>query len=71
MLVKLKEDLLMCNDNYGFHSGGGTAEAGTIFKVLATPSPKKKKYKLEPQDVKFPYYLYLRENDFKRLFIEI
>ena len=71
MLVELKEDLLMSNDNYGHLSGGGTAKAGTIFKVLEIPSPKKKKYKLEPQDVKFPYYLYLRENDFKRLFIEI
>ena len=68
MFVRLKEDLKMDNDHFGFRTGGGIAKAGTVFKVLAEPSPKKKKYKLEPLNVKFPYHLYLRKNDFLRLF---
>ena len=70
-LFKLKEDLPMANDHYGYTSGGGVAKAGTIFKILREPTPEKKKYKLEPLNVKFPYYLYLRKNDFKRLFEKV
>lgn len=65
---RLKEDIDLCRDYYGQISGGGIAKAGTIFELIATPTPKKKKYKLEIQNVKFPYYLYVRENDFQRLF---
>jgi hypothetical protein len=65
----LLEDLDMCNDNYGFRTGGGTAKAGQRFELLDLPDRKKKKYTLLSLDVKFPYRLYLRENDFKRLFI--
>lgn len=67
-LFRLKEDLSMCKDWYGHRTSGGVAKAGTIFKLLREPIPEKKMYKLEPQNVKFPYYLYLRKNDFKRLF---
>lgn len=64
----LLEDLDMCNDNYGFRTGGGTAKAGQRFELLDLPDCKKKKYRLLSLDVKFPYHLYLRENDFERLF---
>lgn len=70
-LFRLKEDLPMVNDYYGYTSGGGVAKAGTIFKLLREPTPEKKKYKLEPQGVKFSYYLYLRKNDFKRFFEQV
>ena len=64
----LLEDLDMYDDNYGFRTGGGIAKAGQRFELLDLPDCKKKKYTLLPLDVKFPYHLYLRENDFKRLF---
>ena len=70
-LFRLKEDLPMDCDWCGYRTGGGVAKAGTIFKLLREPTPEKKKYKLEPQNVKFPYYLYLRKNDFKRLFEKV
>ena len=66
MFVRLKEDIEMNNNYFGHLSGDGTAKAGTIFKILSGPIPEKKMYKLEPIEVKFPYYLYLRKNDFKR-----
>ena len=65
---RLKEDLPMDNTWYHQRSSGGVAKAGTIFKLLAEPTPKKKMYKLEPIGEKFPYHLSLRKNDFKRLF---
>ena len=68
---KLKEDLEMDNDYFGKRSGGGIAKSGTVFELIREPTPQKKKYKLMPCDVKFPYYLYLRKNDFNRLFEEI
>lgn len=71
MLVRLKEDVEMNNNHFGRLSGGGTAKAGTTFKVLSEPTPEKKMYKLEPVGVKFLYYLYLRKNEFKRLCEEI
>ena len=71
MFVRLKEDLEMSNNHFGCFSSGGTAKAGTIFQVLSVPHPEKKKYKLQPVGVKFPYYLYLRENDFLRLFEKV
>lgn len=64
----LLEDLDMCNDNYGFRIGSRTAKAGQQFELLDLPDRKKKKYTLLPIDAKFLYHLYLRENDFKRLF---
>lgn len=64
----LIEDLDMYNDNYGFRTGGGTAKSGQRFELLYLPDRKKKKFTLLSLDVKFPYHLYLRENDFKRLF---
>jgi hypothetical protein len=64
----LLEDLDMCNDNYGFRTGGGTAKSGQRFELLDLPDCKKKMYTLLSLDTKFTYYLYLRENDFKRLF---
>ena len=70
-LFRLKEDLAMDNDNFGYRTSGGVAKAGTVFELLAEPTPKKKKYKLIPIETKFPYYLYLRENAFKRYFEEI
>ena len=70
-VFRLKEDLPMVNDHYGYTSGGGVAKAGMIFKLLREPTPEKKKYKLESQGVKFPYYLYLRKNDFKRFFEKV
>lgn len=70
-LFRLREDLSMENDHYGHTSGGGVAKAGTVFKLLRKPTPEKKKYKLEPQNVKFPYYLYLRKNDFHRFFEKV
>ena len=66
----LLDDLDMCNDNYGFTTGGGTAKVGQRFELLDLLDKKKKKYTLFSLDVKFPYYLYLRENDFERLFIK-
>ena len=71
MFVKLKEDLEMNNNHFGYSSSGGIAKEGTIFQVLSVPRPEKKKYKLQPVEVKFPYYLYLRENDFLRLFEKV
>ena len=71
MFVKLKEDLEMSNNHFGYSSSGGIAKAGTVFQVLSVPRPEKKKYKLQPVGVKFPYYLYLRENDFLRLFEKV
>ena len=68
---RLKEDLPMDNTWYHQRSSGGVAKAGTIFELLAEPTPKKKMYKLEPIGEKFPYHLNLRKNDFKRLFEEI
>lgn len=66
----LLEDLDMCNNNYGVITGGGTAKANQRFELLDLPDKKKKKYTLLSLDIKFPYYLYLRENDFERLFIK-
>ena len=37
----LLEDLDMCNDNYGFRAGGGTAKAGQRFELLDSPDCKK------------------------------
>ena len=71
MFVRLKEDLEMSNNHFGYSSSGGTAKAGTIFQVLSVPRPEKKKYKLQPVEAKFLYYLYLRENDFLRLFEKV
>ena len=71
MLYRLKEDLLLCNDHFGNKTNGGIAKAGMTFELLHTPSPKKKKYKLLSVGIKFPYYLYLRENDFQRYFEKI
>ena len=67
---KLKEDLEMDNDWFGHRSGGGVAKAGMVFELISEPTPQKKKYKLLSCGVKFPYHLYLRKNDFKRLFEE-
>lgn len=71
MLYRLKEDLPLCNDYFGQKTGGGIAFAGMVFKVLKLPNSKKKKYKLLSVGIKFPYYLYLRENDFQRYFEKI
>lgn len=70
-VYKLKEDLEMANDNYGYQTGGGIAKAGQLFELIDLPDRKKKKYTLYPLDVKFPYHLYLRENDFERLFEKV
>lgn len=43
-------------------------EIGELFELIDLPDEKKKKYTLYPINAKFPYYLNLRENDFKRLF---
>ena len=68
---RLKEDLDLCQDHYGFCTPAGTAKAGTIYELVAEPTPQKKKYKLTIVGVKFPYNLYLRKNDFKRLFEKV
>ena len=67
-LFRLKEDLEMSNDRFGVPSPGGIAKAGTVFELLGEPVAKKKLYKLMPYEAKFPYHLYLRKNDFNRLF---
>ena len=68
---KLKEDLKMDNDWFGQRSSGGVAKAGMIFELLSEPTPQKKRHKLLSYGIKFPYHLYLRKNDFKRLFEEV
>ena len=68
---RLKENISLDRVHYSQRFSGGVAKAETVFELLAEPTPKKKMYKLIPCETKFPYYLYLRENDFKRWFEEI
>ena len=70
-IYRLKEDIIMSNDHYGYKTSGGVAKVGQLFKLTDLPDRKKKKYTLYPLNVKFPYNLYLRENDFERLFEKI
>ena len=70
-VYKLKEVLIMENDRYGYRTSGGTAKVGQLFELIDLPDKKKKKYTLYPIDVKFPYHLYLRENDFERWFEKV
>jgi hypothetical protein len=68
---KLLEDLPLDEDWFGNRRSAGVAKAGTIYELVAEPTPHKKKYKLTIVDAKFPYDLYLRKNDFKRWFEEV
>ena len=68
---KLLEDLPFDEDWFGNRRSAGVAKAGTIYELVAEPTPYKKKYKLTTVDAKFPYNLYLRKNDFKRWFEEV
>ena len=68
---RLKEDLPLVEDHFGVCSGAGIAKAGTVYELVAEPSPKKKKFKLTIVGEKWPYNLYLRKNDFKRWFEEV
>lgn len=67
-IYRLIEDTHMLNDTYGIKTGGSICKAGELFELIDLPDEKKKKYTLYPINAKFPYYLYLRENDFERLF---
>ena len=68
---KLLEDLPLEEDCFGNRRSAGVAKAGTVYELIAEPTPQKKKYKLATTDSKFPYNLYLRKNDFKRWFEEV
>ena len=68
---KLLEDFPLDEDWLGNRRSAGVAKAGTIYELVAEPTPHKKKYKLTTVDAKFPYNLYLRKNDFKRWFEEV
>ena len=68
---RLKEDLSLDEDRFGFYRSGGIAKAGTVYELIAEPTPEKKKFKLTTVNEKWPYNLYLRKNDFKRLLEEI
>ena len=68
---KLLEDLPLDEDWFGNRRSAGVAKAGTIYELVAEPTPHKKKYKLTTVNAKFPYNLYLRKNDFKRWFEEV
>ena len=70
-LFRLKEDLPLDEDWFGVRKPAGVAKAGMLFELIREPTPEKKKYKLTTYGVKFPYDLYLRKNDFKRLFEEV
>ena len=70
-IFKLKEDLPLDEDYFGIRKSAGVARAGTLYELVAEPTPQKKKYKLTVIGVKFPYNLYLRKNDFKRWFEEV
>ena len=68
---KLLEDLSLDEDWFGNRRSAGVAKSGTIYELVAEPTPHKKKYKLTTVNAKFPYSLYLRKNDFKRWFEEV
>ena len=68
---RLKEDLPLDEDYFGTRKSAGVAKAGTLYELVAEPTPQKKKYKLTTIGAKFPYNLYLRKNDFKRWFEEV
>ena len=70
-LFRLKEDLPLDEDHFGVRHSAGIAKAGTVYELVAEPSPKKKKFKLTTVGEKWPYNLYLRKNDFKRWFEEV
>jgi hypothetical protein len=70
-IFKLKEDLPLDEDRFGVRRSAGIAKAGTIYELVAEPTPQKKKYKLTTIGEKYPYNLYLRKNDFKRWFEEV
>ena len=70
-IFKLKEDLPLDEDRFGVRRSAGIAKAGTIYELVAEPTPQKKKYKLTTIDEKYPYNLYLRKNDFRRWFEEV
>ena len=68
---RLKEDFPLDEDRFGVRRSAGVAKAGTIYELVAEPSPEKKKFKLTTVGEKWPYNLYLRKNDFKRWFEEV
>ena len=70
-IFKLKEDLPLDEDHFGVRKSAGVAKAGTLYELVAEPTPQKKKFKLTIIGAKFPYNLYLRKNDFKRWFEEV
>jgi hypothetical protein len=70
-IFKLKEDLPLDEDRFGVRRSAGIAKAGTMYELVAEPTPQKKKYKLTTIGEKYPYNLYLRKNDFKRWFEEV
>ena len=70
-IFRLKEDLPLDEDYFGVRKSAGIAKAGTLYELIAEPTPQKKKYKLVIIGEKFPYNLYLRKNDFKRWFEEV
>lgn len=49
----------------------GTIRKGLRFKVIREPNPKKKLYKLEQIDTKFPQLLYLRQSELNKYMKEI
>ena len=69
-VYKAKEDFPICTDNYGTKSGGGTVKAGQRFELTDMLDEKKKMFTLYALDIKFPFSLYMRKNDFNRLFEE-
>ena len=70
-IFRLKEDLPLDEDYFGTRKSAGIAKAGTLYELIAEPTPQKKKYKLTIIGEKFPNNLYLRKNDFKRWFEEV
>lgn len=70
-IFRLKEDLPLDEDHFGARKSAGVAKAGTLYELIAEPTPQKKKYKLAIIGAKFPYNLYLRKNDFRQWFEEV
>lgn len=68
-IYRVKEEFTMQKTWYGDTLGsGGTAHVGDLFELDKEPEHKKKLYRLNKINTKFPFRLQIRPNDFKRYF---
>lgn len=68
-IYRVKEEFTMRKTWYGDTLGsGGTAHVGDLFELAKEPEHKKKLYRLDKINTKFPFRLQIRPNDFKRYF---